>query len=136
MTTANLVPALDYSVWRRWLHQSGGTRNSIPVYFSVSHIHRWEDGRLRPILNYDFLMALVLQRKPQLDSKFCIQIDHADAMMTFGADTNVLPRIVLILWVCQVIAENIILHMFIVDRIHELSAVGTVDGRFSLSLRI
>ena len=81
-------------------------------------------------------MTLMLQGKPQLDSELGIQIDYADAVMAFGADTNVFPWIVLIFRVGHVIAENIILHMFIVDRIHEFSAVGTVDGRLSLSFRI
>ena len=81
-------------------------------------------------------MALVLQRKSQLESEFCIQIDHADAVMTFGADPNVLPRIVLILWICHIVAENIILHVFVIDRVHELSAVGTVNSGFALTLRI
>ena len=81
-------------------------------------------------------MALVLQRKPQLESEFCIQIDHADAMVTFGADTNVFPRIVLILWIGHVITENVVLHIFIIDREHELSAVGTVDAWLSFAFRI
>ena len=81
-------------------------------------------------------MALMLQRKSQFDSELCIQIDHADAMMTFGAYTNVLPRIVLILRISHVITENVVLHIFIVDREHELSAVGTVDAWFSFALRI
>ena len=81
-------------------------------------------------------MTLVLQRKPQLDSELCIQIYHTDAVMTFGADTNVFPRIVLILWIGHVITENIVLHIFIVDREHELSAVGTVDAWLSFTLRI
>ena len=81
-------------------------------------------------------MALMLQRKSQFDSELCIQIDHADAVMAFGADTNVLPRIVLILRIGHVITENVVLHMFIVDRIHELSAVGTVDAWLSFAFRI
>ena len=81
-------------------------------------------------------MTLVLQRKPQLDSELCIQIDHADAVMAFGADTNVLPRIVLILWIGHIITEDIVLNVFIVDREHELSAAGTVDAWFSFTLRI
>ena len=88
------------------------------------------------ILNYDFLMALVLQRKPQFDSELCIQIYHSDAVMTFGADPNVLPRIVLILWIGHIITENVVLHLFIVDREHELSAVGTVDAWLSFAFRI
>ena len=81
-------------------------------------------------------MALVLQRKSQLDPELCIQIDHADAVMTLGADTNVLPRIVLILRIGHVITENVVLHIFIVDREHELSAVGTVDAWLSFAFRI
>ena len=81
-------------------------------------------------------MTLMLQGKSQLDSELGIQIDHANAVMAFGADTNVFPRIVLILWVSHVITEDVVLHVFIVDREHELPAVWTVDGRFSLSLRI
>ena len=81
-------------------------------------------------------MTLMLQGKPQFDPEFGIQIDHTDAVMAFGADTNVLPRIVLILWIGHIITEDVVLHIFIVDREHELSAVGTVNGRFSLSLRI
>ena len=88
------------------------------------------------ILNYDFFMTLMLQGKPQFDPEFGIQIYHTDAVMTFGADTNVFPWIVLILWVSHVITEDVVLHVFIVDREHELPAVWTVDGRFSLSLRI
>ena len=67
------------------------------------------------ILNYDFLMTLMLQGKPQFDPEFGIQIDHTDAVMTFGADTNVFPRIVLILWVSHVITEDVVLHVFIID---------------------
>ena len=81
-------------------------------------------------------MTLMLQGKPQFDPEFGIQIYHTDAVMTFGADTNVFPRIVLILWVSHVITEDVVLHVFIVDREHELSAVWTVDGRLSLSLRV
>ena len=81
-------------------------------------------------------MALVLQRKSQLEPEFCIQIDHTDAVMTFGADTNMLPRIVLILWICHIVAENIILHVFVIDRVHEFSAVGTVDAWLPLAFRI
>ena len=81
-------------------------------------------------------MALMLQGKPQFDPELGIQIDHTDAVMTFGADTNVFPRIVLILWVSHVITEDVVLHVFIVDREHELPAVWTVDGRLSLSLRV
>ena len=81
-------------------------------------------------------MTLVLQRKPQLDSELCIQIDHSYAVMAFGADTNVLPRIVLILWIGHIITEDVVLHIFIVDREHELSAVGTVNSGFALTLRI
>ena len=88
------------------------------------------------ILNYDFLMTLVLQRKPQFDSEFRIQIDHTDAVMAFGADTNMFPRIVLILWIGHVITENVVLHIFIVDREHELSAVGTVDAWLSFTFWI
>ena len=81
-------------------------------------------------------MTLMLQGKSQLDSELGIQIDHTDAVMTFGADTNVFPRIVLILWVSHVITEDVVLHVFIVDREHELSAVRTVDTWLSLSFRI
>ena len=88
------------------------------------------------ILNYDFFMTLVLQRKPQFDSQFRIQIDHADAVMALGADTNMFPWIVLIFRIGHVITEDVVLHVFIVDREHELPTVWTVDGRFSLSLRI
>ena len=67
------------------------------------------------ILNYDFFMTLMLQGKPQFDPEFGIQIDHTDAVMAFGANTNVFPRIVLILWVSHVITENVVLHVFIID---------------------
>lgn len=81
-------------------------------------------------------MTLMLQGKPQFDPEFGIQIDHTDAVMAFGADTNVFPRGILILWVSHVITEDVVLHVFIVDREHELSAVRTVDTWLSLSFRI
>ena len=81
-------------------------------------------------------MTLMLQRKPQFDPELGIQIDHADAVMAFGADTNVFPRVVLILWISHIITENVVLYIFIVDREHELSAIGAVDSRFSLAFRI
>ena len=81
-------------------------------------------------------MTLMLQRKPQFDAELCIQINHTDAVMAFGADTNMFPWIVLIFRVGHVITENIVLHIFIVDREHELSAVGTVNSGFALTLRI
>ena len=81
-------------------------------------------------------MTLVLQRKPQLDSELCIQIDHADAVMAFGADTDVVPWIVQILWIDHIITEDVILNMLIVDRIHELPTVGTVDSWLAFALRI
>ena len=81
-------------------------------------------------------MTLMLQRNPQFDPELGIQIDHADTVMAFGADTNMFPRIVLILWIGHVITENIVLHIFIVDREHELSAIGTVNSGFALTLRI
>ena len=81
-------------------------------------------------------MTLMLKRKSQFDPELCIQIDHADAVMAFGADANMLPRIVLILWIGHVITENVVLHIFIVDREHELSAVGTVDAWLSFAFRI
>ena len=81
-------------------------------------------------------MTLMLQGKPQLNSELGIQIDHADAVMAVGADTNVLQRIVLILWICHIVAENIILHVFVIDRVHELSAVGTVDAWLSFTFWI
>ena len=81
-------------------------------------------------------MTLMLQRKPQFDPELSIQIDHANTVMAFGADTNMFPRIVLILWIGHVITENVVLHIFIVDREHELSAVGTVDAWLSFTLRI
>ena len=81
-------------------------------------------------------MTLVLQRKPQLDSELCIQIDHADAVMALGADTNMFPWIVLIFRVDHVITEDVVLHIFIIDREHELSAVGTVDAWLSFTFWI
>ena len=81
-------------------------------------------------------MTLMLQRNPQFDPELGIQIDHADTVMAFGADTNVFPWIVLILWVSHVITEDVVLHIFIVDREHELSAVGTVDTWLSFTFWI
>ena len=81
-------------------------------------------------------MTLVLQRKPQFDSQFHIQIDHADAVMALGADTNMFPWIVLIFRVDHVITEDVILNMLIVDRIHELPTVRTVDSWLAFALRI
>ena len=81
-------------------------------------------------------MTLVLQRKPQFDSQFHIQIDHADAVMALGADTNMFPWIVLIFRVDHVITEDVVLHIFIIDREHELSAVGTVDAWLSFTFWI
>ena len=81
-------------------------------------------------------MTLMLQGKPQFDPEFGIQIYHTDAVMTFGADPNVLPRIVLIFWICHIVAEDIIFHVFIVDRVHKFSAVGTVDTWLPFAFRV
>ena len=59
-------------------------------------------------------MTLVLQRKPQFDSQFRIQIDHADAVMALGTDTNMFPWIVLIFRVDHVITEDVVVHIFII----------------------
>ena len=74
------------------LHQRVGyalswTRNPETVYLSVSHIHRWEDGRLR-LFRYEllrefyFLMALMLQRQSQSSPVFDREEVNADGMVT------------------------------------------------------
>ena len=56
--------------------------------------------------------------------------------MAFGADTDVFPWIVQILRIDHIITEDVILNMLIVDRIHELPTVGTVDSWLAFVLRI
>ena len=56
--------------------------------------------------------------------------------MTLRTETNKVSGKVFVLWIIRVKAKSIILYLLVQNIVHELSALGTVDGGVAFLLRI